>query len=216
LTLAFALGLADAGPATTDGTPPLPRVPTPSDEDWSLWRQYLGEGRLEQHQEQVSFASERVELELTEQSLSLTGTYWLRNHGRGSEGLVIAFPILTAADRPAPTSVLVDGRSVPVVVTGAGQVEARFSVTVAPRSIKSFRVQYQQPHRGRKAVYVVTSARRWGQPLVHATFVVRYARALGRVRLRYPATRVTTQNSQVEMLVVRQPFLPEHEFELSW
>ena len=215
-TAAFAMGLADPGLARSPGYPAMPALPEVTDDDWSSWRKYLGDGRVEQSGDDIAFVSERVELKLSARDLHVIGQYRLLNRGRGSTGFQIAFPILVDASHPAPGEVLVDGQAVPIVRSGRGTVEARFPMSIGPNGLKRFVVDYVQSHADRKAAYVVTTANLWAEPLVHASFVVSYPRSLGKVSLSYPPDRVTAKGDRVEALIIRQPFVPNREFEMRW
>ena len=215
-TVAFAMGLANPGQVRTPGYPAMPELPEVTDDDWSSWRKYLAEGRVEQPTDDIAFVSERVQMEVSAHELHVLGQYRLLNHGRGSTGFQINFPILVNASHPAPREVLVDGHAVPIIQSSPGTVEAQFPMSIGPNGFKRFVVDYVQSHTDRKAAYVVTSANRWAEPLVHASFVVSYPRSLGKVSLSYPPDRVTAQGDRVEALVVRQPFVPDREFEMRW
>jgi hypothetical protein len=53
-------------------------------------------------------------------------------------------------------------------------------------------------------------------PIGRAVFVVRHPKALGTVRLSYPPDRTRTVGDMVEDVIVRQPFKPNRELEISW
>jgi hypothetical protein len=211
-TVAFALGLADTDPRRPERRPRLPAIEAG---DWSSWRPHLREGNPRRAGDAVEFAAEHVLCELAPRALEVTGTYWLRARGAGA-ALGIEYPILTAADRPAPTRISVDGGEVPV--TGGTPAVARFAVNVPDRGQARFVVRYRQPHRGRQAAYMVTSARRWGVPLTRAVFVIRHPRSMGDVALSYrpDSRRLLDGGKTVEQLIVRQPFVPDRELELRW
>jgi hypothetical protein len=157
-----------------------------------------------------------VELSLDPDKLEVRGTYRLDNGGRSAAGMLIHFPILVSADRPAPENVWVDGRSLPVRRAVEGRHEAVFPISVAAQSLKTFTVGYRQRHQGRRATYVVTSALKWQQPIRSAVFVVRSPLSMGKVQVSYRPDTVTKSDEHWEQVIVRQPFVPDRELELSW
>lgn len=212
LTTAFALGLAETG---TPGT--IPRLPAISVADWSVWRRHLKEDLGSGAAGAIVFAAERVELELTPDALAVTGTYYLRNTGAAAAAMTIAYPILSARDRPAPASISVDGRSVAVrSASGARHPAAHFQVRVPARGLARFVIRYTQRHSRRRAGYLVTSALRWPGPIGRAVFVIRHPSSMGRVKVSYPIARTQRFGKTTELLIVRQPFVPTRELELSW
>lgn len=211
LTVAFALGLAH----TTSPTA-LPRLPAITADDWSVWRRFLKEGRAPASAEVVEFAAERVELTLTRQDLRVDGTYHLRNRGQSSATTRIDFPVLTSRRRPPPGFITVDGKRVPLQGKTKERVSGQFSVSIPARGLSSFRVAYNQRHQGRRAVYMVTSARRWPAPITRAVFVVKHPASWQRVTLSYPTSQIQRTDEEVARWVVLQPFLPDRELEIRW
>jgi hypothetical protein len=210
MDVAFALGLAVPGDAHSS-----PQPPRLTDEHWSRWRAFL-EPKPGAVLDNTEFAAERVELGVFPKKLEVHGTYYLVNPTAASIALTIGFPIAVAADRPAPKAVLVDGREVPVVSESPKRVSARFVISTPPRSVRSFQVQYTQPHFGRRAEYIVTSALSWKKPLDRAVFRITAAAELGRVRTSYPARTMGDGKGRSVLRIVRQPFVPDREVTITW
>lgn len=210
LTVAFALGLARTGRPGS-----VPRLPPISLADWSAWRRHMPP--RSRHPGGIQFAAELVELDLTRRALTVKGTYYLRSTEQGLTSLGITFPILTGPGRPAPASLLLDGKPVPVKQAAPGRADARFAVSVPAKGLARFVVQYTQRHSGRQAVYMVTSARRWPTAITRAVFRLRHPRSMGPVKLAYEPdhSAVAADGRQVHT-VVRQPFAPDREMTLSW
>ena len=210
LTMAFALGLAETGaPGTT------PRAPPVTEEDWSVWRRYLPDDDRPAG-EQVDFAAEWVELDVSPHELRVNATYFLRNRGSGSTTLLIHYPIITSTRQRAPAQIEVEGRREPVRPDGADRALASFPVPVPPRGLVRFQVRYRQLLLGRRAAYLVTSALSWPSPIARAVFVVRHATTLGKVTLSFPPGHSETAGSTTTHWVVRQPFVPDREVVVSW
>ncbi|MFH1130207.1 MAG: hypothetical protein V1754_02660, partial [Pseudomonadota bacterium] len=211
-TVAFALGLAKTKEPGT-----IPTLPTITEEDWSVWRRYLKEGNPSAEQQQVEFAAEKVELDLTEEDLKVTGTYFLRNRSRSSVGMGIVYPILSLPKSPAPSFIIApNGSQIPVRINNKGQAESRFQISMAAQSLTKFQVRYTQKHFGKRAGYMVTSALRWPTPITRAVFVIRYPASLGRVRISYPIAHTKKIGDQIVHTIVRNNFVPDREVELRW
>jgi len=210
MQVAYALGLA-----STSDSPSTPRLPPVGDEAWSSWRRYA-EPKSGPVRDNIEFAAELVQLRVFANRLEVLGTYTLVNRTSAGVTLTIGFPVSVAADRPRPTSILVDNRPVPVISESPERVSARFLVSIAPLSIKTFQVRYDQPHSGRRAEYVVTSALSWNQPPARAVFRVALGPELGPVHTSYPGRIGQDAQGQRVVTIVRQPFLPDREMILSW
>ncbi|MBW1880509.1 MAG: hypothetical protein JRJ84_19305 [Deltaproteobacteria bacterium] len=155
-----------------------------------------------------------MDLELAADRLQVEGHYVIENPGSAATSVAIHFPVSVDADRPAPTTMEVDGRTLTPSVEG-GTASVAFPIEVPPKSIRRFTVQYAQPHRGRVAEYVVTSARTWPTPIGSAVFTVRHDPALGEVEVSLP-TEVTIQADQVVHVAVLADFSPAEELRITW
>jgi hypothetical protein len=203
-TMAFALGLAQ-----TAEPGELPVAPMLDDGAWSAWRTHLpGEGHA------LRFAAERVDLALDAERLVVDGHYVIENPGDASMAVAIRYPVSIDADRPAPNAVEVDGRALKPSV-GGDTAFVTFPIEVPPRSIRRFTVRYAQPHRGRSAEYMVTSARTWPTPIASAVFTIRHDQALGDVHVSLP-TEVTIRGDEVLHIAALTNFSPEEELRIEW
>jgi hypothetical protein len=207
-TVTMALGLANTG---VPGS--IPQLPPLSDEAWSQWRVFLP---LHPSTDDIRFAAERVELDVTDHSVTVDASYVLSNPSLASVGIRIAYPILVAKDRPAPDVVLVDGQSLLLVPGARGQVQTEFPISIPPQGIRSFHVRYTQRLLGHQAVYLVTSALRWPHPIDRAIFVIRYPARFRAAALSYPVLHRETVDGQATLIAVMQPFRPDREIVFRW
>lgn len=206
----FAMGLA-----VTGDTAKLPRVPELTDEHWSRWRKLLPP-KTGSVANGAEFSAELVELDVSPLAMTVHGIYYVYNPTTASAVFTIGFPINVSHDRPAPQSVVVDGREVAVVAESPVRVSTSFEISVKGQSIRSFDVRYRQAHSGRRAEYVVTSALSWRRPLERAVFRITAQSALGPIRTSYvPSSRQNANGSQL-LTIVRQPFVPDREMTITW
>jgi hypothetical protein len=204
----MALGLANTGAPGT-----IPHLPTMGDEAWSRWRAHLPP-HPETHG--IHFAAERVELNVSDDAVTVDANYVLANPSMASVGIRIAYPILVARDRPAPDTVWVDGQTLPLVPGDQGQVQAEFPLSIPPQAIRSFHVRYAQPALGNQAVYLVTSALRWPYPIDRDVFVIKYPARFRGATLSYPTVHRETADEETTLVATMQPFRPDREVVLRW
>jgi hypothetical protein len=213
-TVAFAAGMAETD-EPDGGAAPVPRLPPLTDDDWSVWRQYLEHGARPDASSAVHFAAERVEITVGADEIAVVGTYHLLNASGGATRALIEYPILSGPDRPAPNEITVNGQTFSVDPSAGGNA-ARFPVSFPARGLVGFEVRYVQRHTERRAGYMVTSALSWPGPIGRAVFVVRYPAALGKVQLSYRPDSTRRVGDSVEHVIVRQPFRPDRELTISW
>jgi hypothetical protein len=208
MDMALALGLAKTGEPGD-----IPRLPVMGDEPWTGWRRFL---KAATPSGQVLFASELVELHLEQGRLTVDAVYHVRNPSADAQTVSIAYPILIAWEQLAPSTVLVDGRPLSVDEGAPGQVSVHFPIALAPHSLRSFKIRYEQRLLGRSARYMVTSARRWPAPLDRAVFVIHHPASWRDVRVSYPIRHRETQNGRTNLTIVEQPFRPDREVIVRW
>lgn len=205
---AMALGLAQTGAPGS-----LPRVPRLGDEAWSRWRRWQPAHAAE---DDPRFAAEHVIMDVEEGAVTVDADYVIENTSDAAVGMGIAYPILVAADRPAPQDVLVDGKSLPVTDDVPGRVSVSFPLSLAEHAIKTFHVRYRQPVLGHQAVYLVTSALAWRHPIERAVFEVRYPSHWTGARLSYPVLDRRDDGDHTILLATFQPFKPDREVVFRW
>ena len=207
-TTAMALGLATTGEPGS-----IPRLPTMDDQAWSCWRAHLPPHPATHG---IHFVAERVALDVSEDAVAVDADYVLANPSMASVGMRIVYPILVARDRPAPTTIWVDGQTLPLVAGDRGQVQAEFPLSIPPQAIRSFHVRYAQPLLGNQAVYLVTSALRWPFPIDRAVFVIKHPARFRGAALSYPTLHRETVDGQTTLVAAMQPFRPDREVVLRW
>jgi hypothetical protein len=203
------------GLAKTDDEAKLPQLPELRDEHFSRWRR-LSTPQGGSVGQNAQFSAELVELDVSVDRMHVHGKYHVFNPTSAGAAFTIRFPIHVTRDRPAPESVTVDGRVVPLLVDSPNQISASFSISVPAQALRSFDVRYTQLHKGRRAEYIVTSALSWRRPIDRAVFRIKAAPNLGHVRTSYPA-RIGRGEAGGEILtIVRQPFIPDRELVVEW
>lgn len=210
ITVAFAIGHADTG----DRVGEIPRHPIIPLSEWSRWRVAIPSGRGAPRTG-VDFSAERVEMDISDTELRVKGRYILENHDRATVAMSIRYPILTSSTQLPPTELLVDERPSPLT-SANNRAGLLIPVTIGPRQIAAFQVQYRQKLLARRAAYLVTSALNWRHPIGRAELIVRHGSSIKHVRLSYPSTFTRQPGETIEHTIVRQPFVPDRELEVFW
>jgi hypothetical protein len=207
-TMAVALGLARTGAPGS-----LPTVPSLGDEAWSRWRRWQPARAPE---DDPRFAAEHVVLDVEDDAVTIDADYVIENTSNAALGMGISYPILVAADRPAPQEVLLDGTPFPITDDIPGRVTVTFPLSLPEHAIKSFHIRYRQPALSRQAVYLVTSALSWSHPIDRAVFEVRYPSRFTNVKFSYPVLDRRVDGDHTILLATLQPFKPAGEVVFRW
>ena len=210
-TVAMAMGLA----VTTDALA-IPTTPAILDEDWSVWRSVLPSNAGASELSGVHFAAEEVTLDVEATATTVSAIYVLVNRSPSSTALSIRYPVAVAADLPAPSTIAVDGVSMTPELGADGYGAVTFPVSLPPRSLRRFRVNYTQPSLEKRAQYLVTTTRQWGRPIGRSVFVIRHPASLGEVDISLPVSDVREEEGQVIHRVSIREFWPDEELEVRW
>jgi hypothetical protein len=206
-TAALAMGLARTGAPGE-----VPRASEISDEDWSVWRRWLPGQRAGPA---VEFAAEEVDLTIEEGRLTVDGVYHFANPGAASVGLGVRYPVFADARQRGPGVIAIDGRALAAGVE-EGLPSVSFPLSMQPHSLARFAAHYEQKLAARRAVYLVTTARRWPTPITRAIFRVRRPARLGPVKISLPVVSSRRVGDQIEDTLVETRFAPEKELVVEW
>jgi hypothetical protein len=163
------------------------------------------------------FDSEVVALQLRPGKLAVTGTYVFVNpQARPWRGR-IGYPIAVGEGQPAPKEILVEGAGGrPVHCRRPDTCNAVLRLAVSPRGRTTVRLRYEQPLKANRAVYLVTTARKWHRPLREARFIIRHPKAWTGVKVSYPIDQRTTAGDETVLRFTRRNWLPEKEVAVTW
>ena len=166
--------------------------------------------------QQVDFFREDLKFRLNEQFFEVTGDYYFRNTNNKPVSLMLIYPF------PAET---VYGKVEAVTCVdlsdGSNQMDTvnaermLFSITMAANQSKVYRIGYRQQLSGNKAMYILTSTHRWGQPFE----VVNYELIVKDVRvdsISYIPDRVEVFTDSTKFYWKKRHFMPDRDFEISF
>lgn len=158
----------------------------------------------------VVFQSEEVTLTLYPDVLEVVGRYRFVNTSDASARLGIRFPFPVDGGHPVPALVEADVEGLRLLPDAAA-----WRLSLGPREVRDVTVRYLQPHDGRSATYITTSARAWRRPLEHARFVVRWPASLGEVRASVPLETRIEGGDRVGVFEA-SAYVPDVDVELRW
>jgi hypothetical protein len=171
----------------------------------------------------VRFVAERVVLEMRAQSVAVAGRYTFTNSsGRWWRGR-IGYPVYVSKDQPAPKQViwhrsrdgLTDRRAETVKLDVScrrpNRCGAIFALSLAPRQKRVVRLSYRQPLARPQAIYLLSTARRWGRPLERAELIVRVPDQWKKVHVSHRPNTVTKEGRQRVYRILRTHFVPQRE-----
>ncbi len=158
----------------------------------------------------VVFQSEEVTLTLYPDVLEVVGRYRFVNTSDAPAHLGIRFPFPVDGGHPAPALVEADALGLRLLPDAAA-----WRLSLGPREVRDVTVRYLQPHDGRSATYITTSARAWRRPLEHARFVVRWPTSIGEVQASVPLETRIEGGDRLGVFEASD-YVPDVDVELRW
>lgn len=211
----YALGRADA--AGSDGIPRPPAIPASAWRFDDVWHEAFREAgppppaeRPEGAGLPVAFAAEQIHLSIEPGRLSVDARYELANRTEGTQSVTLLYPFPLDADHPYPDRIEVEGVSWRRVDAGLA-----WRLGLAPGETKVVNVRYSQECRRPAGRYIVTTTGRWGAPLGHASFEVRWPASLPDVRVSYPGVESAEGADRVLRFEARN-FRPDRDLAVAW
>ena len=166
----------------------------------------------------VLFVSERVVMDVEDATLKVEGTYNFKNPSPAHWSGRIAYPIYVSEIQPRPEQVVLEGKDEPLRVRcrKPGECLAVLFLKVSAGETKSVKLSYEQPLKENRAVYLLTTAKKWDRPLQRAELVVKINKNYKNIQLSYPSQREKTKGSKKVFTTIREEFVPQKELEVSW
>lgn len=166
----------------------------------------------------VLFVSERVVMDVEDATLKVEGTYNFKNPSPAHWSGRIAYPIYVSESQPAPEEVVLEGKDEPLRVRcrKPGECLAVLFLKVSAGETKPVKLSYEQPLKENRAVYLLTTAKKWDRPLQRAELVVKINKNYKNIQLSYPSQKEETKGSKKVFTTIREEFVPQKELEVSW
>lgn len=159
----------------------------------------------------IVFQSEEVFLTLWPDALEVEGHYRFVNRTDTPARLGIRFPFPVDGGHPNPALVEADVEGLRLLPAAAA-----WRLSLGPREVRDVTVRYLQPHDGRSATYITTSALAWKQPLEHARFVARWPRSMGDVHVTLPLEDRHVDGDEIVGIYETLDFVPARDVRLTW
>ena len=159
----------------------------------------------------LHFAREEVSLDVRPGVLEVRAVYHFQCRATQPLGASILYPFPLDSAHPYPDSIDISGFHFQRRDSGVG-----FTMRFKPGAEDSFSAYYRQPLGSNSATYIVTSTRKWREPIDLARFRVTVPAGFDSVNLNWKPDSVVTADSQVSYFFARKKFFPDHDVTVTW
>lgn len=164
----------------------------------------------------LSFESEEVRLHIAPGKLEVNAIYRFANTGKKPYKGSVGYPVAVTDHQLPPREIVVNGSTRPVRCRRPGRCSAVLKLEVPPVQARSLRIQYTQQLKSERAVYMLTSARKWKEPIKRAEFEVRVPGHFENVKLSYRPDHASLKGDVRVYRFARGPFRPDRELTVTW
>ena len=160
---------------------------------------------------QVEFTSERIEMSIRENTLTIHGIYHFTNPNPEPVRVTMLYPFPVDTTHPFPHAIQVKPIAFRKVKDGI-----TWTVEAGPHAKPTVDVVYFQKCRERSAKYILTTTQAWGKALKQAEFIVRVPSSFKEVTLSYTPDSLKGIKGEQVFYLTRKEFLPEKDLEVRW
>jgi len=159
----------------------------------------------------VEFTSERIEMSIRGNSLTIHGIYHFTNPNPELVRVAMLYPFPVDATHPFPHAIRVKAIAFRKVKDGITWI-----VEGEPYAKPTVDVVYTQRCLDHSAKYILTTTQTWGQALKQAEFIVRVPASFKEVTLSYSPDSLKEIKGEQVFYLTKKDFLPEKDFEIRW
>lgn len=165
----------------------------------------------------ISFIKERIEIIVDEGYCKLVGTYYYENKGLEETEMNLFYPFVIDENLPFPDSIIVKNTlSSEIVRHYKTNYGVYFKIKVPPLSTEVYEVCYYQKTLANRMEYIITTTKKWGEPLREADFLFRLPLKYNIESLSYEYDKKESDDIYTTYYVNKINFMPEHDLVLSW
>jgi len=160
---------------------------------------------------QVEFTSERIEMSIRGNTLTIHGIYHFTNPNPEPVRTAMLYPFPMDATHPYPHAIQVKPIAYRKVKDGI-----TWTVEAGPNGKPTVDVVYSQRCLDRSAKYILTTTQAWGQALKQVEFIVRVPASFKEVTLSYSPDSLKEIKGERVFYLTKMDFLPEKDLEVRW
>jgi hypothetical protein len=164
------------------------------------------------------FVSEHVRLDIRESTVRVTGVYDFAATGSAGD-LAIVYPFPADSTLGAP-------QILSIVSRGAGEQAHDVAWVLCDDGVHlvldgrsrnaTLEVKYAQSLSDRRAIYVLTTTREWGEPLRSAVLEVAWPDRMGVLRANWPLALASHKAGTALYRLEASPFMPDSDLLVTW
>ena len=164
----------------------------------------------------AAFFKEKITKKIEDGYCMVRGTYFFKNAANTPITRIFYYPVAVNGTMSFPHFWRVETRPSTSIPFAVGDSGISFSKKIAPHSMDSFQVDYQQKTARRAFEYVLTSTSSWKAPIDSAEIVVIVPEKFKLQSSSIPYDRVIQRRDRLEYIITRSHFFPNKNLFINW
>ncbi len=159
----------------------------------------------------VRFCREEVTITIHSGFVEVEGKYHIKSRAKNRILIEFFYPFPIDPTHPFPDSIAIPGYQFTL-----GDSGLLFQMRFEPGKEDSFSVYYRQPIKENSCRYIVTTTRRWQEPIDLARFIIHIPLRFQDARLNYSFDSNITQDSVTTYFLNFCRFYPKKDIIINW
>jgi hypothetical protein len=169
----------------------------------------------------VRFDGERIDVEVTRQTIHVHGLYHYQNSSHLPALLTLATPFPVDPDHLTPDAIALaeveeSGRIVKSLELRGPQQAPSVRLLFRPREAKWIQLDYWQATRMASGRYLLSTTRDWGRPIAQAAFRLLLPEGYRLLSTNYPVSTAPAASRCQAFTFSRTNFYPTQDWQFSW
>ena len=157
----------------------------------------------------IDFFKEDVTIEVLDSRVKVIGVYYFKNLTDVGKRVKFYYPFPVDSNHHFPDTITI---SYPFEMDSAG---IYFWLSIAPRSIDSFVISYEQQVTVPFFTYITTTTHKWNRPIKEAIFTIVTPETLA-INANYAFSELKNIDGYVHYSILMRDFFPEVDLMIRW
>jgi len=159
----------------------------------------------------VEFFYEKIEIKCSDSEIQVRGTYNFRSLKKSNITIGIQYPFPVDNFHPFPHDIYIENYTY-----SKDSANIYFNFSLRPEESKSVTINYRQMLLNKKATYILSTTKSWGQPIQLAEFHISVPVEWKNVILSYKTDNIIFENDRAFYSLRKSNFFPDNDLIISW
>lgn len=165
----------------------------------------------------ILFQIEKIKIEVAKNQCTLTGDYTFQNPASAPVQKTLYYPVVVDSSLPYPHSFQIEDPYSDAIIPHTKSAEGiRFSISIPPYSVRTWRVTYQQKCPEQIFEYILLSTHTWKRPLNRSEILIYVPNDKTILDISLPVKRLEDTEGYHVYYFKQSDFWPDRNLIIHW